>query len=159
MLQLQYDSVAAQLRLTLDGRLLLVHSDNAPALVLGIGEPDVSMFRGNFEVSDRVTARRPLKAVDVQDRTARWYYFCSIAHSGMGNSINALNYARQAASMDPGNIEYQQLIQRLENGGQWYQSRGEAFGGRPVADSNTLCYLCLAQALCASCGGPVFCCI
>ena len=101
-----------------------------------------------------------LHALDsVQDRTARWYYFCSIAHSGMGNSINALNYARQAASMDPGNIEYQQLIQRLENGGQWYQSRGEAFGGRPVADSNTLCYLCLAQALCASCGGPVFCCI
>ena len=97
---------------------------------------------------------------EVQDRTPEWYYFCAIAHNGMGNNINALNYARQAASLAPDNIKYQQLIQMLEGGGNWYRTQSETFGGAPSAGSNLCCYLCLANMLCGGgCGVPVFCCI
>ena len=101
-----------------------------------------------------------LHALDaVQDRTAQWYYFCSIAHNGLGNNANALSYARQAAAMDPDNIDYQRMIQMLEGGGQWYQdmSRGFGFGGHQAAGNDLCCYLCLANMLCGGCGGPVCC--
>ena len=102
--------------------------------------------------------REALNTLDlVQDRNARWYYLTSIAHNGMGNNVNALNYARQAAAMDPGNIDYQMLIQQLEHGGQWYNSMSREFGGRPIVGGDLCCYLCLANALCGGCGGPLCC--
>ena len=99
-----------------------------------------------------------LNALDsVQDRTARWYYYCSIAHNGLGNNVNALSYARQAAAMDPGNIDYQRLIQALEGGGEWYEDMSRGFGGRPAAGNELCCYLCLANMLCGGCGMPICC--
>lgn len=102
--------------------------------------------------------REALNTLDmVQDRTAQWYYFSSIAHSGLGNNVNALNYARQAASMDPSNIDYQLLIQRLENRGDWYRGMNRQFGGTPTGSSDICCYLCLANLMCGGCGGPMCC--
>ena len=121
------------------------------------GEDAVRMQAAANYLNNRAYSEA-LHALDtVQDRTAQWYYFCAIAHNGMGNNVNALNYARQAASMDPSNIEYQQLIQMLEGGGQWYQSMSRGFGGRPVAGNDLCCYLCLANMLCGGCGGPMCC--
>ena len=62
MLHIQYDKEAASVRLTLDGRLLLAHSEEAPAVFLGTGEPETAMFRGNFDITDKVIDRRPLRA-------------------------------------------------------------------------------------------------
>ena len=69
MLQLNFDKEKAAVSLTMDGRLLFAHSDGAPALFLGKGEPDVKMFRGNFTITDHVGARRPLRAISAQDDT------------------------------------------------------------------------------------------
>ncbi len=89
----------------------------------------------------------------VEDRTAQWYYYCALAHNGLGNNVNALNYARQAASMDPDNIEYQNLIQSLENGGQRYRQQSQNFGGRQAANlGNVCCYCCVLEICCTSCG-------
>ena len=87
----------------------------------------------------------------VQDRQADWYYYCSIAHSGLGNNVNALNYARRAAEMDPSNIEYQNLIHRLENGGQWYQNMSRGYGGHATLNLSNLCCYCMMLQCC--CGG------
>lgn len=62
----------------------------------------------------------------IQERNARWYYYSAIANSGIGNQINALEYARKAVQMEPGNAEYRQLVSRLENNGRWYADRGTA---------------------------------
>ena len=72
MLKLLFDTTDASVRLTLDGRLLFVHSEAAPALFLGSGEPEVKMFRGNFDVADRVTGRTPLKAVAATENAVRF---------------------------------------------------------------------------------------
>lgn len=121
------------------------------------GEDGVRMQAAANYLNNRAFSEA-LHALDsVQDRTAQWYYFCAIAHNGMGNNVNALNYARQAAAMDPQNIEYQQLIQILEGGGRWYQDMSRGFGGRPVAADDLCCYLCLANMMCGGCGMPICC--
>lgn len=69
MLHIQYDKEAASVRLTLDGRLLLAHSEEAPAVFLGTGEPETAMFRGNFDITDKVTDRRALRAAGADKNT------------------------------------------------------------------------------------------
>ena len=64
---IQWDKESAGVRLTADGRLLFAHSDTAPAVFLGAGEPDVTMFRGNFAVRDRVKTRRSLRLTAAEE--------------------------------------------------------------------------------------------
>ena len=53
-------------------------------------------------------------------RNARWYFLSALAQSGLHNNAQAMEYARQAASMEPGNMQYQQLLSQLQGGGSWY---------------------------------------
>ena len=90
----------------------------------------------------------------ISDRTAQWYYYSAIANSGLGNQANALTHARQAASMEPGNAQYQNLVRQLESGGQWYGSMGSPFGGMPSMNGNSYCTrLCIAWTVCSCCFG------
>ena len=61
-----------EVRLTIDGRLLLTHSDASPALFLGTGEPEVKMFRGNFDVRDHISSRRALRVTAADDGRIRF---------------------------------------------------------------------------------------
>ena len=47
--------------LRLDGRILLEHRADAPALFVGRGRESIAMYRGNFTVSDELSARLPLR--------------------------------------------------------------------------------------------------
>ncbi len=89
---------------------------------------------------------------EIKERSAKWYYYSALANSGSGNNINALTHAKQAAAMEPNNMQYQSLVQRLENGGQWYQSMGDMFGGHPVSSGGDWCWkiMCL-NCLCNCC--------
>lgn len=92
----------------------------------------------------------------INDRDAEWYYYSAIANSGAGNTVTALNHAKTAAGMEPGNMQYQNLVQQLESGGSWYGNRGETYG-MPVFTGGDLCMkLCVANLilnLCCGCGG------
>ena len=46
-----------------DGKCILHHSDAHPALFLGCGREKITMYRGNFDISDRVELRVPLKLI------------------------------------------------------------------------------------------------
>lgn len=37
---------------------------------------------------------------------------------GLGNNVAALEHANKAVALDPQNMEYQMLLQRLQSGGQ-----------------------------------------
>ena len=92
---------------------------------------------------------------DIQDRNARWYYYSALANAGLGNNVTARQHAQQAATMDPGNSQYRQLVAQLENGGTWYRQQGENFGS-PCAGSGTLdpcTTICLANLMCNCCCG------
>lgn len=93
-----------------------------------------------------------------QERNARWYYLSALANSGLGNQVTALEHIRRAVSMDPGNPEYLDALNRIENGGATYRQqagnfRGFSMGGNPCA-SLCLCYL--FNMMC--CGRPYFFC-
>ena len=94
-----------------------------------------------------------LNSVDISQRVARWYYFHALANYGLGNRIEAMSDAEQAARMEPNNMEYQQLLSRLKSGGATYQQYG---GGSPVVcgTSNICVDLCIANMLCGMCCRP-----
>ncbi len=106
-------------------------------------------------------ARNALDSVEEAVRNARWYYYSAIAHSALGNNVAALEHARRAAALEPGNITYQGLVQRLESGGGWYESRQASYG-YPGVGSKRLCVSCLnlflLNLICnLCCGGGGFC--
>lgn len=99
---------------------------------------------------------------DILERNAEWYYLCGEANLGLGNRVAALNYARQAVSMDPNSFEYRLLLNRLEGGAQYYQQSGAsrgftaplAFCGSPLLSCCAINLLC--NCLCNGCGGGGF---
>ncbi len=83
-------------------------------------------------------------------RDARWYYLSALANDGLGNQVTALEHIRKAVSMEPGNMEYLQTLEDIENGGAAYRRqagnfRGFRMGGNPFMN---LCLCYLAQFFC-----------
>ena len=75
----------------------------------------------NFVANGRYAeARRVLDGMT--GRNARWYYLSSLANQGLGNRIDALQDARRAVQLDPGNTEYQMHLRRMQNPGQTYRT-------------------------------------
>lgn len=86
----------------------------------------------------------------IGERTARWYYYSAVANAGLGNRIQALQYARQAVSMDPDNFEYRSFLKRLETPGQAYSDTGQKY--RMPNMYGIYCLgICLAQLFCYFC--------
>lgn len=104
-------------------------------------------------------ARTTLDGMSEHERSARWYYYSAIANSGLGNNVAALEHARRAAALEPGNMDYQSLLRQLESGGQWYQQR-QATYGYPQSGGSSMCLkLCFVNMICnMCCGGSGFCC-
>lgn len=96
-------------------------------------------------------ARTALDGMRQTERTARWYYYSAIAYSGLGSNVAALEHARQAAAMEPGNMSYSQLVQQFESGGNWYQQRQAAYGYPTVGGSNICMRICIANLICNMC--------
>ena len=95
----------------------------------------------------------------IKDRSARWYYYSSIANSGMGNNVLALEHAKEALRLEPSNYQYQSLVSRLENGGSWYRTQQTMYGGAPTINNDFCVKLCIANIMCNLCcgGGGFFC--
>ena len=87
---------------------------------------------------------------DMPQRGARWYYYSAVAHAGLGNNMTACEYAEQAVSLEPSNLEYRQLMQQLKFGGTWYTSMGEGYG-RPYESFNCVCMSMMLMNFCGCC--------
>ncbi len=77
---------------------------------------------------------------------------------GMGNNVNALNLARQASSMEPGNPEYSNLVNRLQWNSQRYQGGGSPYannGGSSLVQE-TSAVICGAPTVCVSVWEEIF---
>ena len=89
----------------------------------------------------------------IRERSAEWYYLSGEASLGLGNRVAALNYARQAVSMDPNNFEYRALLARIEGKNTGYQSNGSPFNAQQFVCRNPLGLCCLMSLLCNCCCG------
>jgi len=100
----------------------------------------------------------------MQTHNAEWYYLAALAQSGLGNNVKAKEHAEQAVNLDPNNMQYENLLQRLEGGNQWYQGQTGGFENITKCNPMSLCAACCAINMC--CGGyygsfrgPMFCCM
>ena len=95
----------------------------------------------------------------IRERSALWYFLSASANSGVGNNVTALEHAREAVRLEPGNMQYWMLLERMEGGGTWYQQRQTMYGYPGSFDSSCCVKLCVANILCnLCCGGGGLCC-
>ena len=81
----------------------------------------------------------------IRERSALWYFYSASANSGLGNNVTALEQAKEAVRLDPGNMQYQQ--------------RQMSFGYPGTFDTSCCVKLCVANMLCnLCCGGSGLCC-
>ena len=108
-------------------------------------------------------ALNALNGIPMENRGARWFYYASMANGGLGSNVKALEFAKRAVDMEPGNQLYASHLQQLQNGGTWYQHQNQNYGYGGFNNSNSqLCtYLCLMNLMCNCClggrGGMFFC--
>lgn len=104
-------------------------------------------------------ARNVLDSMEMSKRDGRWYYYSACANAGLGNNVTAMEHARKATEMEPGNMEYQALYNQLNGNGSWYEQRQQTYSS-PYATGGDWCMkLCLLNLACnICCGGGGFCC-
>ncbi|MCR5789407.1 MAG: J domain-containing protein [Lachnospiraceae bacterium] len=103
--------------------------------------------------------REALHVLDeINDRDGQWYYFAALSHAGMGNNVQALDYVRTACRLEPGNMTYQTLLNRLQSGGSWYRDMQSPYGNTAMQGNNLCLRLCLLNLVCnLCCGGGGMC--
>ena len=138
------------------------------------GKADASYTQGTFDTENaqlRAAAayiqrgyfRQALNVLNsISERSALWYYLSAVANTRLGNNIIAREYARTAASMEPGNRMYQNLASALDGSGQFYQDYrnvGRTYG-RTFSYDMDYCIKCCASNILLNicCGSRFFCC-
>ena len=103
-------------------------------------------------------ALNALSGVPGPERDGRWYYLCAVSNMYQGNRIAALEQAKKAAEIDPGNEEYHRLVEQLQSGGDYYTNYTRSYRGGLNPDR--LCMSMCASYLCLGpmCGYHFFCC-
>ena len=116
-----------------------------------------------YNLLGRRSYSQALRLLDsMPNRNAKWYYYSAIAQVGLGNNLRGMEYARMAVSMEPNNIEYQNLVNRLSfQSNRYGEVRNVYRGGRSGFDdaSDLCCKLWLADSLCECMGGDLCSCM
>ncbi|HJA66300.1 molecular chaperone DnaJ [Lachnoclostridium sp. An169] len=114
-----------------------------------------------------INSRRYREALNTLDqipqRSALWYYLSGCANAGLGNNVLARDHAAQAVNMEPGNMQYRQLLNQLDFSSRRYQNspygNGYGTGGYGCGTGNMCCDLCIADQLCECMGGDLCTCM
>ena len=93
----------------------------------------------------------------MQERNALWYYYSAIANHGAGNNVMAMEHAKKAVDLEPGNFQYRQLLQQLEGGGTWYRDMQSPYYEYSTSGSDFCMKLCIANMICNCCCGGGWC--
>ena len=116
-----------------------------------------------YNLLGRRSYSQALRLLDsMPNRNAKWYYYSAIAQVGLGNNLRGMEYARMAVSMEPNNVEYQNLVNRLSfQSNRYGEVRNVYRGGRSGFDDATdlCCKLWLADSLCECMGGDLCSCM
>lgn len=110
-----------------------------------------------------INARRFREALNVlagiSNRNAMWYYYSSIANMGIGNNLVAVDHAKQAAAMEPNNMEYVNYANQMQFRSQHYQTQGYGYGRQSYGTGNLCCDLWCMDTMCECMGGDLCSCM
>lgn len=114
-------------------------------------------------VRNYINARRFREALNVlagiSNRNAAWYYYSSIANMGIGNNLVAVEHAKQAAAMEPNNMEYVNFANQMQFRAQRYQNTGYEYGRQSYGTGNLCCDLWCLDTMCECMGGDLCACM
>jgi tetratricopeptide (TPR) repeat protein len=97
---------------------------------------------GNLELAEQLLR-------SAQNRNAEWNFLMGSLYYRRGWLDEALRYYQTAVSMDPGNPEYRQALNYMNQGGQAYRPYGyESTGGCDACD---VCTAMLCANMCCNC--------
>lgn len=99
-----------------------------------------------------------LSGVPASERDGKWYYLTAGANMYMGNKIAALDAARRAVEIEPGNEEYRRLLEQLQSGGDFYDNYSAHYSTGLSTDKLCLTMCALNMCLGPTCGYRFFCC-
>jgi molecular chaperone DnaJ len=85
------------------------------------------------------------------NHTGEWFFYSAIANAGTGNRATALSHAGEAVRMEPGNIQFRQLLDQLERSSFAYRQAGEGRGFRMQNLGRSIFSIILAQVFCLCC--------
>ena len=107
---------------------------------------------------NHVLANRFHEAISLLNRVpthdAEWHALYARADMGLGNRISALDHARAAVRMAPGDQEFQDLLNVLESGRQAYrQTRSSGYDFRSAICANPCLTCCVANMFLNCCLG------
>ena len=110
-----------------------------------------------------INARRFHEALNVLagigNRNAMWYYYSAIANMGIGNNLVAVEHAKQAAAMEPHNMEYVNFANQMQFRSQRYQTTGYGYGRPTYGTGNMCCDLWCMDTMCECMGGDLCACM
>ncbi len=87
----------------------------------------------------------------ITDRQAGWHYWSAMVDLAQGNRMSALNHARMAVQMNPGQPVFRALYNQLQSGGQAYRQSSMRQGFMGGICSNP-CLTCIAvNCACSFC--------
>ena len=89
------------------------------------------------------------------NRNAMWYYYSAVANLGIGNNLVAVEHAKQAAAMEPGNMEYVNFANQMQFRSQQYQNTGYNYGRQSYGTGNLCCDLWCLDTMCECMGGDL----
>lgn len=114
-------------------------------------------------VRNYINARRFREALNVlaniSNRSAMWYYYSAVANMGIGNNLVAVDHAKQAAAMEPNNMEYVNFANQMQFRGQHYQNTGYGYGRQSYGTGNLCCDLWCLDTMCECMGGDLCACM
>ena len=96
---------------------------------------------------------------NIGNRNAMWYYYSAIANMGIGNNLVAVDHAKQAAAMEPNNMEYVNFANQMQFRGQQYQNMGYGYGRQSFGTGNLCCDLWCMDTMCECMGGDLCSCM
>lgn len=102
-------------------------------------------------------ALNALNNVPLPERDGKWYYLCAGANMYMGNKIAALDAAKRAVEIEPGNEEYRRLLEQLQGGGDFYDNYTVHYQ-QGVSPNGLLLTMCAANMCLGPLCGWHFCC-
>lgn len=95
----------------------------------------------------------------MNDRTARWYYYSAICNMRLGNNVAAMEHAQKAVEMEPDVMEYQQLLAQLKTRRSNYRTYQRQYSNPMNAYSQFCFKIMIYNLICnCCCGGRIFWC-
>ncbi len=108
-------------------------------------------IRNLINANNLAQAEAMLNAIPTHD--AEWYYLMGSVCWRKGWMDQAGQYFRTASTMEPGNVEYRNAVQYMNQGGQAYRPAGAGMGDMMGGDA--ACNLC-QNLICADCCCEMF---